>query len=304
MITEEVIELARRLSRVTTLSASQEDCVRLLNVGLEDFAHQVGGIDKRAVLIGRTSFVLPAGAYLRVNNTNLLITEADIEDASGQEIEEMFNELNAPDYELGYNAQSFQFTLTAPGQPSLFLEPDSPLCVNQYLLGSRFVDIDENTFTNRPQETKFFVEIEDGYVDVHEVKFNGQELTSKNIDIDRAGTPLFYTARNNRIYLSPHPLSQGPVGVKYTGFPSSINVTYFVDELSGEVTDLIDVISPIPLPKNTHKTLAYFLASKLAEEQHEYPIADRMLALYNRDIGRYIVEKANANPDIGFGEIY
>lgn len=307
MTTEQIINRARMLARVSDLSSSDVDCVELINMAIEDIAHQVGGIYRRKVTQGAYEFSLAPGSFLLLDAVPLIVTADGLDEVGAMDVCNSFNLLN-PGYILSFNEWTLVFRLTMPVVGNYVLEHTGGLSATQYLFGTTLLDTeDSDTIVGTaPTENHFSIRLDEIFTDVQGVKFAGRMLTQMNLELaESKGTPSNFMLRDDRIYLTPPPQQNELVIVEYLGTPVPVGMVEVENDFP--LVDLSDSVykpGPISVPASLHNLLVYFLASKLAAQEHEYGVSDRMLAMYNRDIGRYIVEKANANPDIGFGVLY
>jgi len=308
MTVDQIINRARMLARVSDLSSSEEDCVELLNMGIEDIAHQVGGIHRRVVTKGQALYSLPPGAFIQADGSiTLIITQTGLSDVSGQEVATSFNLLNTG-YILSYNEWDLSFNLTFPNEDEHTVEQVKGFCFTSYLFGRNEISSNgTDTITGlATEEFKFGVKIDEVFTDIQRVWFAGRELLQLNLEPEsRRGMPSNFSVRDDFIILTPAPFENEIVVLEYLGTPSKIQMLEIESEYPlVDTSEAVFKPGPLNVPPALHNLLIYFLASKLAAQEHEYGVSDRMLALYNRDIGRYVVEKANANPDIGFGILY
>ena len=127
------------------------------------------------------------------------------------------------------------------------------------------------------------------------VEWDNDQLEPAMFDIfaspEVSGVPECYGIRNNKIRLYPTPREQKLFHIWYRYSPTS-----FTDAATDAAVELYT-------PALYHTGVVYYAASLIAEENHEYPISDRMLARFKEYIGKYVTAQANSNPTITPGAV-
>lgn len=305
MTLNELIEEARRKSRVSTIDQSDDVVARYINNGIEDFSVEVGGEYKSAALTPEARFYVAATEAFRVETdahtaTDVPLSATNLDGVNGDTFAaaiqtSLQSVLADATITVTWDESDKALTFTFPGVTGVTITaPDD----DSYTSGIRYIggawQITGTTYTTATYLFYYTeADLPDDFIDMMTVWWGDKELIEESFRAVQsrvtAVEPTYYAIYGDIIRISPSPTIHKSINTSYVGhFPLF------------DLSEPLDTTQEVALPKNHELAFAFHAASLMAENEFEAEIADRMWARYTKHVSEYRRNIANDNARIGF----
>ena len=304
MTKTEIIEEARRLSRVTVSGVITDDVELYVDNAFEQFSRDVHGIEAKDYLSLDAYFMprVTQGFKLTiVGGVNAIDEDIQVGTSTS---EYMTGTLMAANLETAIQAAigagadltvawtDFYFTLTTTDATSMAIA--SPSSSTAYydattdLFGGGLTGTTSLT-GGFPQWCTFEADLSGEAISVHRVQWGTISLIESETPEDfmnpmGTGDPTTYMIFNQKIRLSPVPTTMDRFYIEYKKY---IDVSG--DAVSVDQTDI---------PESFQKAICYYTASELLTGMFEDTLAEKRMDKYKEFVKQYIMWKANQNTSV------
>ena len=302
MTLETQIAHARRFSRTTTSSHSDEIVKDLINEGQREFAKESIGLWKDEYLNLDPKFDLRTTFYFKVTlataSASFPVTSSNLTDISGASAASCIASGIQGTWiaaTCNWSTADWRFTIGIPGESSI--EVGSPE-------GTPFVDATEMFFgggdtqatatwlSSFPQDCTVKASLPTSFMSIEHVEWDRGTCTAAPFDIfispQFTGSPSYYAVKNKELYLYPVPDEQEYLHVVYRAFPVDF----------GEATAAASLSASSSLDAEVQMAPIFYASSLLAEQNFEPKIADRMQARFKKMALDFKQNFHNQNPQM------
>ena len=302
-----VRDRARRLSRTDSTFASNAEVDSWINQGKDEMSQMVGGFRKEEYLTLAARFdteqnfavrvTITGGTENDMSATDVAITAHQRVDTTGTQVASDFQaalqDLPAiTTATVVYSTTTYKFTVDGKDATDIKFEAPS---------GSNYVDATSllglsgssgaSTFVSGiPQDCFVETDLASTWEQIDRAEWDQYVLIRGNWDsamsVEQQGDPAFFAVSDNmRIRVWPSPNSQKLFHVAGRGTPA-------------------DITSGISfLPAQYHNALAYYAASQIASENHEFQISDRLFLSFLSIVKRYKAARIRGDSRMGDEQI-
>jgi hypothetical protein len=301
----DVLSQARRYSRVSSSAVLDAQGYQLVNKAVVDFAIDVYGLPTEEYLEIKAEFDLRTEMGFRLtvtggsnplSATDIAVTDTDSDNQTGAqvatEIQAQIVAAGASDVTVSWDETDLKFTITDSGATAIDIAVPSS---NDYVDATEIIfgttgEQDGTWEGSFPKGCTLKADLPSDQIHIEYVEWNERPLSYADqfstLSPEYFGDPVAYYVRGSELYLYPVPNERELFYVRYKYVPA---------EVSGptETTAI-----PTAIPTQYQHALTYLTASRMAYEQQDYEVGDRMWALYNQLKSRYRAQIANQNPSI------
>ncbi len=301
-----VRDRARRLSRTDSTFASNAEVDSWINQGKDEMSQMVGGFRKEEYLTLAARFDTEQNFAVRVtitggtnatSATDVAITGHQRVDTTGTQVATDFQTTlralgTISNLTVAYSTTTYKFTVDSINGTDIKFEAPS---------GSNYVDATSllglsgssgaQTFVSGiPQDCFVETDLASTWEQIDRAEWDQYVLIRGNWDsamsVEQQGDPAFFAVSDNmRIRVWPSPNSQKLFHVAGRGTPA-------------------DITSSISfLPSQYHNALAYYAASQIASENHEFQISDRLFLSFLSIVKRYKAARIRGDSRMGDEQI-
>jgi hypothetical protein len=301
-----VRDRARRLSRTDSTFASNAEVDSWINQGKDEMSQMVGGFRKEEYLTLAARFDTEQNFAVRVtitggtnatSATDVAITGHQRVDTTGTQVATDFQTTlralgTISNLTVAYSTTTYKFTVDSiNGTDIKFEEPSGSNYVDATSLLGLSGSSGAQTFVSSiPQDCFVETDLASTWEQIDRAEWDQYVLIRGNWDsamsVEQQGDPAFFAVSDNmRIRVWPSPNSQKLFHVAGRGTPA-------------------DITSSISfLPSQYHNGLAYYAASQIASENHEFQISDRLFRSFLSIVKRYKAARIRGDSRMGDEQI-
>lgn len=306
MILEDMVGNARRLSRTTESSHSNDVVIGWVNEGQRQFCMEGAApwaenylslspmfdaksnfYFKIALATASASFPVNASASNMMDATGASVAAALASSVQGTWVGATVNWATA----------SWVFTISIPGEASIDVAAPTGITyidATDMLFGGGGSQADSAWVGTFPEDCTVRASLPTGYYAMEHVEWDKSALTPAPFDIfmspEMIGDPEYYAVKNKNIWLYPVPDEQKLLHVYYRSLPTDFGAYSATGSGSFSASSSLD--------PEVQMAPVFYAASMLAEQNFEKDVADRMYARYKKMALEYKQNFHNANPQM------
>lgn len=315
MTLNEMVAEARQKSRVHKIDQDDATVAGYLNEAILRFSEEVGGRihDGYVTLIPLFTVGDEHGVKVKTDTEEheFTLTPTTLDDVTGEVFSEALQTQIRAAFEddtitVAWSASEWFFTITIPGATEISIEKPS----FAYFDGTRFLG-GEGTEEGEEYVTEGYLgyvpegQLPAEFISALSARYEGKIMIPEmfeRIGYHKHGSPLYYAVRDRRLRVAPYPRSSGYVHLLSMRSYKTLDLTVIPadPEDPESVEQPFDGDQEPDVPAEYQKALPYYAASMMAENRHEYEIADRMLGQFMKYVSWYRLNYGNDDTRIGY----
>jgi hypothetical protein len=306
MTVEDMIGHARRFSRTTESSHSNDTVISLLNEGQREFYRDCGGMWTENYLTLAPIFDVKDNFYFKIilgsasasfpinaSSSNLFnVTGASVGVMIASSIQGTWAAATC-----GWDTSAWRFYITIPAETNIQVtSPDGAtyIDVTDIYFGGGSSQATASWLSNFPDECTVETSLPTGFYSIEHVEWDRDPLTQAPFDIfmspETSGDPEYYSIKNKKIRVYPVPDEQKLFHIFYRYLPVDFGVASSTGSGSMSASSSLDA--------EVQMAPVFYAASLMAEQNFEKDIADRMYSRYRKMLLDYRQNFNNQNPQM------
>lgn len=306
MILEDMVTQARRFSRTTESSHSNDVITQLINEGQKEFAREAFAIWRDDYITLDPKFDVKPNFYFKV-----ILASASASfpvNASGSS----YNDISGASVAVSlassiqgswvaatcnWSSTSWAYTIGIPGESSIRVtspEGEVYIDVTDMFFGGGSTQATATWLSSFPRDCNVKASLPTSFYAMEHVAWDQSTVSAAPFDIfvspQMSGDPYYYAIKNKDLYLYPVPDGQKLLHVVYRAYPTDFGAASVTGSGSMSASSSLDV--------EVQMAPVFYAASQLAEQNFEPKVADRMYARFRMMALNHKQNFHNQNPQM------
>ena len=304
MYLETMMEQARRMSRTTVASHTDEVVKDYINYGQQEFSKDCKGLWAQDWLTVSPKFWLRShfAIAIETNEGSASFTFATtsydaIDGASVAALLSTSIQTTWSSSTVVWSSSNWTFTIENPSASwfNLFApQAGTVIDFSTKLFGSTVESASASFTGGFPEDCNIDTSCPTGFLNMEYVEWDDSPLDPAPFDLfispNSSGTPQYWQVREKTVKLYPVPDEQGLFHIWYRKLPTDFGAVSVTGSGSLSATCALDSeyqLGPV-----------YYAASLLADDNYEDARADRLYARYKMSVNKYIQQHHNQHPEM------
>ncbi len=306
MTLEDMVGHARRFSRTTSSSHSDEVVKDLINEGQRQFVMESGSWWKENYITLAPIFDVRDNFYFKIvlatasASFPISASASSLIDTRGIYIDSMIASSIQGTWAAttcGWSTTTWRFYITIPGETSIQItapEGTTNIDATGIFFGGGSTQATASWLSAFPEDCTVRASLPTGYYAMEHVEWDRSALTAAPFDIfmspQTTGDPEYYAIKNKNIYLYPVPDEQKLLHIVYRALPTDFG--------AASVTGSGSMSASSSLDSEFQMAPVFYAASLLSEQNYEPKVSERLYARFKKMALDYKQNFHNQNPQM------